>query len=200
VAADEAPRLPAASATKLRLRWLVIVVAVIALLTAGWPLLDMAVSDGHPLARGSRLIVGTEPGSSAVVTVGAGWTQLQAESDPMQGYLLQRNGVELSIARVALLGRSQVPHLWAGLRQILSLRHPGVRLTKPALITGAGGLRAITGGVATPDLIGTATIVPGRSGAFGIVMVLLAPRGTGLAMRIAAIQVMSSLRFTMAGR
>jgi hypothetical protein len=182
------------------MRWLVIVVAVMALLTAGWPLLDMAVSDGHPVAAGSRLTVGTEPGSSGVVTVGAGWAMLRAESNPMQGYLLQRNRVELSIERVALLGRSQLPRLWAGLRQILSLRHPDVRLTRPVLITGAAGLREITGGVATGNLIGTATIVPSRSGEFGIEMVLLAPRGTGSAMRIAAIQIMRSLRFTMAGR
>ena len=105
MAADETARRPAASATKLRLRWLVIVVAVMALLTAGWPLLNIAVANRHPLAAGARLTVGTSPSNSAVVTVGAGWSLLSEQSNPMQGYLLQRGRVELSITHVVLVGR-----------------------------------------------------------------------------------------------
>ncbi len=200
MAADDAPRQPAASATKLRLRWLVIVVAVMALLTAGWPLLNIAVANQHPLAKGARLTVGTSPSNSAVVTVGAGWSLLSEQTNPMAEFLLQRGRVELSITHVVLVGGGQVPHMWAGLRQILSVSHPGIRLTKPVLVTGPGGLRAITGRIYGGRLIGTATIVPGPSRDFGIEMVVLAPRATRAAMRLAAIQVMSSLRFTLAGR
>ncbi len=200
MAADDTASLPTASATKLRLRWLVIVVAVMALLTAGWPLLNVAVANRHRLATGSRLSVGTSPSNSAMFTVGAGWSLLSEQSNPTQGYLLQHGRVELSITRVVLVGRNQVPGMWAGLREILSVRHPGVRLTKPVLITFAGGLRAITAGISGPRLIGTATIVPGPSREFAIEMVVLAPRGTGAAMRFVAFQVVSSLRFTAVHR
>jgi hypothetical protein len=200
VATDETSPRPATSATRLRLRWLVIVVALMALLTAGWPLLNSAVANRQPLAAGSRLTVGTGPASSAVVTVGSGWSLLPAQSNPMQGYLLQRGDLRLSITHVALVGRDQVPRMWEGLRRILAVSDPGARLSKPTYITGTSGLRAITGVMTGPRVIGAATIVPGPSRQFGIEMVVVAPRRAMAAMRAAAVRVMTSLRFTAATR
>jgi hypothetical protein len=197
VVADDTGRNPAASTTKLRLRWLAVVVAIMALLTAGWPLLNMTVSDKHPLAAGSRLTVGPGPGSSGIVTVGSGWSLLQAESNPMQDYLIRRGRLELSITHVALVNREQVPQLWEGLRQTLSLSDPRVRLGRPVLITSGHRLRAITGVASSLRMIGSATIYPGPSRQFAIEMVVMAPRGTSAALRAAAAGVIASLRFTM---
>lgn len=195
MAADETAQRPTVSATKLRLRWLGIVVAVMALLTAGWPLLDKAVADQHPLAAGSRLTVGASP-SSGVVTVGSGWSLLSAQSNPTQGYLLQRGSLDLSIMHVGLVNRAQLPQMWQGLVRILSVSNPGVRLSKPALMTTRRGAHAITGMVTGRRLTGTATIVRSPSGNFGIAMVTLAPHRTSLALRAAALRVMVSLMFT----
>jgi hypothetical protein len=199
VAADETISRSAASATKLRLRWLAIVVAIMALLTAGWPLLNSAVANQHPLAAGSRLTVGTSP-SSAVVTLGPGWSMLSAQSNPMQGYVLQRGSLELSITHLALVNRGKAPQLWQGLREILSLSNPGSRLSRPAIITTSQGVHAITGVVTTPRLIGTATIFPGPSGNFGIAMVALGPRRLSPAIRAAAHRVTVSLMFPVHSR
>jgi hypothetical protein len=195
VAADETAQRPTVSATKLRLRWLGIVVAVMALLTAGWPLLNKAVADQHSLAAGSRLTVGASP-SSGVVTVGAGWSLLSAQSNPTQGYLLQRGKLDLSITHVGLVNRAQLPQMWRGLLLILSVSHPGIRLSKPVLITTRHGVHAITGVVTSRRLIGTATIARSPSGNFGIAMVALAPHRTSRALRAAVLRVMVSLMFT----
>jgi hypothetical protein len=197
VAADETARSPDASTTKLRLRWLAVVVAIMAVLTAGWPLLNMAVSDGQPLAAGSQLTVGPGPGSSGIVTVGAGWSLLQAESDSMRTYLIRRGRLVLSIMHVGLVNGEQVPQLWEGLRQTLSLSDPRVRLSRPVFMTRDHGLTVITGLVSSPRLIGSATIYPGPSRQFAIEMVVVAPRGTSAALRAAAAGVITSLRFTM---
>jgi hypothetical protein len=199
VAADETPQRPLVSATKLRLRWLVIVVAVMAVLTAGWPLLDMAVTDQHPLAAGSRLTLGTSP-SSGVVTVGPGWSLLSEQSNPTQGYLLQRGNLLLSVTHVGLLSREQLPQMLRGLLRILSVSNPGVRLRKPVFISTRDGLRAITSVVTGRRQLGTATIVRAPSGNFGIEMLALAPRGTSRALHAAAARVMVSLIFTGTGK
>lgn len=199
MAADETAQRPSVSATKLRLRWLVIVVAVMAALTAGWPLLNTAVANRHPLAAGSRLTVGTRP-SSGVVTVGAGWSLLSEQSNPTQGYLLQRGNLQLSIRHVGLLNRAQLPQMWRGLRLILSVSNPGIRLSKPAFITTRRGLHAVTVVVTSRRQIGTATIVRGPSGNFGIEMLALAPRGTSPALHAAAARVMVSLMFRGLGK
>jgi hypothetical protein len=198
VAADGKAERPTVSATKLRLRWLVIVVAVMAVLTAGWPLLNASVANRHPLAAGSRLTVGTSP-SSGVVTVGAGWSLLSDQSNPTQGYLLQRGNLQLSITHVGLLNRVQLPQIWRGLMQILSVSNPGIRFSRPAFITTRHGLHAITTVVTGRRQIGSATIVRGPSGTFGIEMLALAPRGTSGALHAAAARVMVSLIFTRPG-
>jgi hypothetical protein len=200
VAADETARRPATSATKLRLRWLVIVVAIMALLTAGWPLLNMAVANRRPLAAGSRLTVGPAPGNSAVVTVGAGWYVLPAQSNPTQGYVLHEGNLDLSITHVSMVNHGQAPLMWRGLRRILSVSHPGARLSRPVHITFGHGLRAITGVVVGSHFIGTATIFPGPSRQFAIEMIVFAPLKTSPALRAAAVSVIRSLVFTAESR
>jgi hypothetical protein len=200
VVADETGRRPAASTTRLRLRWLAVVVAIMALLTAGWPLLNSAVANRQPLTAGSRLTIGTGPASSGVVTVGRGWYLQPAESNPRQEYVLRKDGLELTISHVSLVNRGQIQLMWQGLRRILSVTDPGSQLSKPSTIRTGHRLRAMTGVVSGQRLIGAATIFPGPSGEFAIQMVVLAPRNASRALRAAAVRVMTSFIFTAQSR
>ena len=171
-----------------------------ALLTAGWPLVNAAVADRQPLADDTRLTIGSGAGSSAVVTVGRGWAVLPEQSNPNQGYLLRHGQVELSILHVDLVNSRQVPQLWSGLRQILSVSSPAARLGRGVSFRTARGLPGISGVITTARKAGTATIVAGPSRRFAIVMLVLAPRGTSLAMRIMGARIVRSLRFTVVRR
>ena len=198
--ADETGRRPAASTTKVRLRWLAIVVAIMALLTAGWPLLNSVASDRQPLAAGSKVTVGPGSASSGTVTVGPGWSVRPTQSDPTQQYVLRNGAVVLVIRHVALIGHSQSAGMWAGMREILSITNPGLRLGRPVNITTAHKLAAITGRILGQRLIGMATIVPGPSSEFAIAMVVLAPPRTSQAVIAAAHRIMASLMFGAASR
>jgi hypothetical protein len=180
------------------LRWLAVVVAVMAVLTAGWPLLNATVANRHPLQPGARLTVGTGPASSAVVTVGRGWAVLPAESDPTEGYLLANGPLHLSINHVTIVGPNRGQHLWEGLRRILAVSNPSLRLGRPVLITSGSELKAVIGMITGPNVVGSATIVPGPSREFGIEMIMLTPRTSRLALRLMAAGVISSLTFPAA--
>jgi hypothetical protein len=200
VSADDSSRRTGARTPSQRLRWLLVVVAIMVLLTAGWPLVNATVADKQPLPANSRIVVGNGAGNSAVVTVGPGWAMLTEQSDLYQRYLLRRGVMKLSIIRVPLASRRDVPRLWPGLRQILALSNPGIRLSQPAYVTTATGLPAITGVLTGGHMTGTATIFPSPSGKFAIEVLMLAPRGTSPLTRTAAIRIIRSLRFTMAHR
>lgn len=193
MAADDTGTGPAA--TGFRLRWLVIIVAIMALLTAGWPLLNATVANRNALAAGTKLNVGASPSSSAEVTVGRGWSELSAQSNPRHEYVLRRGEVRLSIAYVALAGGHQVPQLWSGLRAVLRISYPGASLGQPANVLGARGYRAFTGRLVDNQMVGTVSAVSAPSGRYAIEMITLAPRGVGPAMRVAALQIMRSLLF-----
>jgi hypothetical protein len=195
VAADDTGLRPVARTTRLRLLWLGIVVAIMALLTAGWPLLNTAVSNRQPLAAGSRLTVGTGTASSAVVTVGAGWYMLPAQTNPAQAYMLSKGALQLAIMHVSLVGPGQEAQTWAGMRRILAVTYPGARISRAASIDTRHGVRALKGAMISRRLVGTVTIFPGPSGLFAIGTVVLAPRTTNSALRAAAARVVYSLMF-----
>lgn len=190
--ADETGR---RSTTKVRLRWLAIVVAIMALLTAGWPLLNSIANDRQPLAAGSKITVGPESASSGTVTVGGGWSVEPAQSNPTQQYVLRKGAVVLEIRHVALIGHSQSAAMWTGMREILGITNPGLRLAPPVSVTIAHRFAAVTGRILGLRLIGTATIVPGPSRQFGIAMVELAPRRASRALLASAHRIMVSLMF-----
>jgi len=183
------------------LRWLATVVAVMALLTVGWPLLNSAVSDNLPLARLTALRIGPVGANSAVVKVGPGWSLRPAESSPARGYSLRRGAAAVSIAYVSLANRSQAPRLWDGLRAIVRLRNPGLRLGSPRAITSRQGRAGLTGPLTSCRTAGAATIFVGPSGIFAIQMIVLAPRNPRGAAALAAIRTfVRSLVFPAAPR
>jgi hypothetical protein len=200
VVADETGRSPARAATRVRLRWLAIVVAVMAVLTAGWPLLNTAVANRQPLASGARVTVGPGSASSGTVTVGRGWYVQPEGSNPALQYILRKGAVVIYVRHVSLVNRHQLPSMWRGMRQVLSVTEPGSSLGAPETTTTIHGLRGITGTVSDARLVGAATIVPGPSREFAIAMVVLAPRHTSQAVRTAAYHVVLSLEFAKAKR
>jgi hypothetical protein len=200
VLADETGRGPAASATKVRLRWLAVVVTIMALLTAGWPLLNSIVSNRQPLAAGAKVTVGPGSTSSGTVTVGPGWSIEPEQSNPTQQYVLRNGAVVFEIRHVALVSRSQPAGTWLGMRGILAISNPGFRLGRPVTIMIFHVPGAITGRIYGPRLVGFATVVPGPSRNFAIAMVELAPRHTSRALLAAAHRIMVSLMFAAPSR
>jgi hypothetical protein len=200
VVADETGRGPTASVTKVRLRWLAIVVALMALLTAGWPLLNSAVANRQRLASGATITVGSGPASSGTVTVGSGWYARPEQSNPIQEYVLTKGAVVLDIRHVSLVNRQHVAGIWGGMREVLSVTHPGFTLRAPVTVWTARRMMAITGAVFGPHMAGTATVVPGPSREFAIAMLVLAPRGTNRTLIASAHRVVLSLLFSAPDR
>jgi hypothetical protein len=200
VVADQTGRGLAAGTTRVRLRWLAIVVSIMALLTAGWPLLNFAVANRQPLAAGAKVTVGSGRASSGTVTVGPGWSVQPAESNPALQDILRRGAVLLLIRHVSLVNRRQIGRVWPGMRLVLAVTNPGSMLSGPVTITTAHGLTAFTGNISGLLYTGTATVVPGPTGNFAVAMVALAPRGTSPALLAAARQVMTSVMFSTVSR
>jgi hypothetical protein len=197
---DETGRSPARAATRVRLRWLAIVVAVMAVLTAGWPLLNTAVANRQALASGARVTVGPGSASSGTVTVGRGWYVQPEQSNPAVLYILRKSAVALYIRHISLASRQPLGSMWTGMRQVLAVTLPGASLGAPLTIMTIHGIGAITGTVSDARLVGTATIVPGPSRKFAIAMVVLAPRHTSQALRSAAHHVVLSIKFPKPSR
>ena len=190
------PRLPPGGASpRARLRWLLIVVGVMVLLTAGWPLVNAVVADKQQVAAGASLRVGPSGPDSASVRVGPGWTMRPAESDPRQGYLLRRGAVTVWIGYVTLTGTYRAAGIWIGLGRVFRVSNPGVRLAAPAAVTsgqGRAGLSATATGART---VGNVTAFVGPSGTYAIQIIVLAPRNAKPVAAAAALLLTRSLRF-----
>jgi hypothetical protein len=178
-----------------RIRELVLVVAVIAALTAGWPLINLAVSDRQPVPAGRTMSVGPNTAHSASFTVGPGWSIQSSATNPRLGYVLRHGAEEMSLMYVALAGPAQLPALWSGLRKILRLGDSAARLGKPAPITSARGREGLTGLLTEDGRRGRATIYQAPVGNFAIEMVSLGPRGAPPAGLAAALRVTLSIMF-----
>ena len=178
-----------------RVRGLVTVIAVMVALTAGWPLLNLTVSDNQPVAAGERLSVGPDSAHSARFTVGTDWSVLSSESDPKRAYSLRRGGMDMTVTYVTVPSSSRADRLWSGLRDILRVSSAAFRLGRPAPVKDPQGAEGISGVVTENGREGTATIYPDLSEGFAIEMVMLAPRSATAASRAAARQVIRSIRF-----
>lgn len=181
--------------TSRRLRGLLTVVAVMAALTAGWPLASLVISDRQPLAAGQALMIGPDTTQSARFAVGSGWSLRTSQSDPKQDYSLRHGKVDLSVTYVALTGRPPAARLWSGLRDIVRTSNLSARLGQPVPVTDAHGRTGITGPITENRRSGTATILLSPAGNFAIEVIVLAPRSAAAASRGAARQVVHSIKF-----
>jgi hypothetical protein len=187
--------LPAGMPGTARARRLLVVLTVMAVLTVGWPLLNLAFSNRHQLAAYTRLTVGTGRGSDGTVTVGRGWTLLTSESNPQQVFTLRRGGVSMTISYIALVNGSQTPDLYAGLRDLVRVGHPGATMSEPKGIVTLAGHPGVMGMIGGDHLVGMASAFPGPSRLFAIEMVVTAPPTAGKANVHATRVIMLSLTF-----
>jgi hypothetical protein len=178
-----------------RLRWLAIIIAVMAVLTAGWPLLNRAVSDHRRLAPNTRLAIGPSHKNGAIVTLGPGWTMRAGETNPRLVYTLQRGPLILSITYATLINNRQIDDLWAGLREVVQVGHPGATLSVPVSVRTIHGSAGDIGLVKAPDLVGTASVFAGPSRRYAIEMIVAEPKGAARLNLVAAQRIMRSLIF-----
>jgi hypothetical protein len=176
------------------------VLAVIVLLTAGWPLVSSTVAGHRPLAAGATLTVGPSATDSGRVTVGPGWSVLTANSNPHQYYSRSRGQVRLSVRYVGLARLGQQGQLWRGLRQILRIGSPGVTAGRPRPFTTAGGGRGLMADLAAPGRTGRAAVVTAPARPFAIELIMLGPASSAAAMQHSGLPIMRSLRFPVAAR
>jgi hypothetical protein len=181
-----------------RLRWLVIVIAIMAVLTAGWPLLNRAVTDRQRLAANSRLVVGPSEKNSATVTVGPGWQLRAGETNPRLMYLLQRGPAMMTIAYASLVNNRQVSDLWAGMREVVEFHHPGATLSGPLPIRSVHGATGEFGRIKGLDMVGTAAVFAGPSHRYAVEMLIVIPRGSPQRNLLAARRIMLSVLFPWA--
>jgi hypothetical protein len=182
------------------LRWLIIVVAVIVVVTVGWPVVSLAVSDDHPVAAGQPLTIGPDSALSATFTPGRDWVVRSAETDPILHWSLSDGAVDVAVVYVMVISPSQVGRLWPGLQSDLRLGDGSARLGRPAGITSAAGSSGLTGTLTANDRAGQAAVFAGPSGKFAIEIVSVAPVQDGAAARAAAALVARSLRFPAAAQ
>lgn len=178
-----------------RLRWLGIIIAVMAVLTAGWPLLNRVVTDHQRLTANSKLVVGPSKKNSAIVTVGPGWLLRAGETNPRLVYLLQRGPAMMTIAYASLVNNRQTTDLWAGMRAVLALHHPGTTLSPPLPIRSIHGAVGDFGIVRGSGMAGTAAVFAGPSRRYAVEMVILIPMGAPKLNLLVAQRIMRSVLF-----
>src|SRR5271165_7379401 len=103
MAAEQPGQPPGAASPRTRLRGLLIVVTLVVLLTAGWPLLNALVANELKVPAGTALRIGPSGPDSASVRVGPHWIMRPAQTDPSQTYVLARGDVTVWISYLALL-------------------------------------------------------------------------------------------------
>jgi hypothetical protein len=182
------------------LRWLIIVVTVIVVLTVGWPVVSRAVSDDQPVAAGRPLSIGPAPAQSATFTPGRDWTVRSAETDPILHWSLSDGPVDVTVLWVMVISPSQVGRLWPGLQSGLLVGDASARLGRPASFTSADGSKGLTGTLTANDRAGEAAVFPGPARHFAIEIVSVAPVQDGAAARAAAALLARSLRFPAAAQ
>jgi hypothetical protein len=181
------------------LRRLIVVVAVIVLLAAGWPLVSLAVSDDQPVAAGQPLTIGPDSAQSATFTPGRSWVVRSAETDSILRWSLSDGPVDVSVIFVTLVSPSQVGRLWPGLQRILQVDDASARLGEPASLTSAAG-RGLIGTLAANGWAGQAAVFAGPAADFAIEIISVAPVQDRAAARAAAALVTGSLRFPAAAK
>jgi hypothetical protein len=183
-----------ARADRLRLRWLTAVVSVMALLTVGWPLVSLAIANHKQLAALTTLTIGPSQSGLATVTVGPNWSMIPSQTNPRLDYSLRRGAVGLTIDYVAVIDRARDAHLWDGMREIVRINYPGVRLGQPSPFRTAHGNAGLAGPLAGAADVGTAALVRSPSGTFAIEMIIIGPRHSSRSNLTAARLVLRSLQ------
>lgn len=184
-----------------RLRWLLVVVVVMAVLAAGWPLVNASISSMQPVAAGRILAIGPNSSRIARFTVGAGWSLVTSQSNPQQSYRLSRAGATLTVNYVTLTDSPAAAKLWSGLRSIVRIGDASARLSASRQVRSSQGVRGLTGTqTLSRGRTGIAAVFPAPGGKFAIEITAAAEPGGSAASRAAIRRVARSISFPEAQR
>lgn len=145
------------------------VLAVLAALVAGWPLVASRFPDERPLAERTVLRIGPD-GASAWFRVGAGWTLHKAETRPSQEYVLTRGPTTLTIAYLLVLRDTDADALWEGLRRSTRVADADTRVGPPRALVAERGAKGLVGDMTRSGDPGLAAVYPAPGRDFAIRM------------------------------
>jgi hypothetical protein len=178
----------------LRLRWLTAVVIVMAALTVGWPVVNLAVPNRQALAAGTMLRLGPGKADLARFTVGSGWSMVPSQTDPRLDYSLRHGAVDMTVSYVAVIDGVPPAQLWAGLQKVIQISNPGVHLGPSSTYKTAQGRIGDEGILSSRGETGIASVIRDSSGTFAVEMILIGPRHGSRANFAAAHRIMHSLQ------
>jgi len=104
-------------------RWLGVaaILVVIALITAGWPVINSWISDRQDLPDGTVLRIGSGTERATVRLSGSGWQVSKSQSDPLRSYDLRHGAVQLTIDYASLLSAKDARNVWAGATRLVEV-------------------------------------------------------------------------------
>jgi hypothetical protein len=160
------------------------VLALMALLAGGWPLVGSWLPDGENLPADIGLRLGPDSETAARLPLaGTGWRLSRSASNPDQQYALRHGTVGLEATYVQLEEPADAGELWTGLRKLGELSD--ATIGTPAAVTGAGGLAGESAPLTENGLSGTVTVFVHPDRRFAVVLKQLAPPGAADADRAA---------------
>jgi len=168
------------------------VVAVMILVTAGWPLVSRLLADDQRLAPGTLLKLGPGRDAASLRVPNAGWSLSRSNSDPNRAYVLSHRGrgagrsLKLTASFVDVGDPADVPLLWSGLRKLVAVSDAAGRLGPPRPVRGADGTAGSTGALTSRGRSGTATVWVAADGGSAVEVTVLADAGAGSAAALAA--------------
>ncbi|WP_406281920.1 hypothetical protein [Embleya sp. NBC_00896] len=162
-----------------RARWWgpIAVVAVLALLAGGWPLINAWISGDERVEEGTVFRVGPAD-HRAWFRVGAGWTLDRAATKPSRRFVLRHGDVDLSVVYISLPSAEDADHLWSGLRDTVRVADRDARLGPPGPLIADDGAAGMVGTLTRSGRSGRAVIYRGPEDAFAIRLIALAPPDT----------------------
>ena len=162
---------PATGARRPRRAWpiVVAVLAGMALLAGGWPLISSLLPDSEAVPAGVGLRLGPDPAESALLPLaGDGWRISKSESNPDQRYALRHGAVGLEASYVQLEQPADADGLWDGLRKLGELSDS--TFGPPAPARSARGLPSEEASVTEDGLTGTVTVYVHPDRSYAIVL------------------------------
>ncbi|MFC3997999.1 hypothetical protein ACFOVU_18850 [Nocardiopsis sediminis] len=180
-------------------RSLAVIVGVVLLLAVGWPIVNAAIADEKPVADGSTMSVAEGGGHEARLTFGPGWTLRPGQSTEGRTYHFTRGGVEMTVLSAVLDQPRDIDELWAGLRRIVQVDHPGAELGEPRVTMSRNDAGGWTGPLVDGDRTGRAVVYPSPGTAFAVEMTILAAPDASDDDQRAAGELASSIAFTGKG-
>jgi hypothetical protein len=165
------PSPPATEARRPRRAWpiVVAVLAGMALLAGGWPLISSMLPDSESLPADIGLRLGPEPQEAALLPLaGDGWRISKSESNPDQQYALRHGAVGLEVSYVQLEQPADADGLWDGLRKLGELSDS--TFGPPAPGRSARGLPTEEASVTEDGLTGTVTVYVHPDRSYAIVL------------------------------